>query len=100
MKLSALLLLLITAAPSISRAQEFLGELSANPYAPESTGNPYGQYGSPYAPNSINNPYGPYGSPYSPTSARNPYASTIPHGLGRIAARSTPSSDSSSSWRS
>jgi hypothetical protein len=52
----------------------YLGQLSANPYAPDSTANPYGQYGSPYAPNSINNPYGPNGSPYSPTSARNPYA--------------------------
>ena len=38
-----------------------LGELSANPYAPDSTANPYGIHGSRYSPDSINNPYGPYG---------------------------------------
>lgn len=53
------------------------GNLSANPYAPDSTSNPYGA-GSPYAPNSINNPFGPYGSPYSPNSANNPYATDAP----------------------
>jgi len=39
------------------RAQECLGQLSANSYAPESTRNPYGPYGSRYAPDSIYNPY-------------------------------------------
>lgn len=39
------------------------GRLSANPYAQESTGNPYGRYGSPYSSESINNPYGA-GNPY------------------------------------
>lgn len=38
-------------------AAQFLGDLSANPYAPNSTANRYGA-GSPYAPNSVNNPYG------------------------------------------
>ena len=52
---------------------EDLGRLSANPYEPESTSNPYGA-GSPYRSDSINNPYGPYGSPYSSKSATNPYA--------------------------
>ena len=69
---------LIIAGAAISRAQDYLGQLSTNPYAPDSTGNPYGQYGSPYAPNSINNPYGPNGSPYSPTSVNNPYATEAP----------------------
>jgi hypothetical protein len=74
--LLALLALLIISASL--HAQEYLGQLSANPYAPDSTGNPYGQYGSPSAPNSINNPYGPYGSPYSPTSVHNPYSTEAP----------------------
>jgi hypothetical protein len=79
MKLRPHLALLALACISVSlHAQEYLGQLSANPYAPESTGNPYGQYGSPYAPNSVNNPYGPYGSPYSPTSVHNPYATETP----------------------
>ena len=56
----------------------YLGNLSANPYDPNSTGNPYGQYGSPYSPTSINNPYGQYGSPYSPDSVNNPYITTPP----------------------
>ena len=58
-------------------AQEDLGNLSANPYDPDSTSNPYGA-GSPYDPNSINNPYGKYGSPYSNQSANNPYATDAP----------------------
>jgi hypothetical protein len=53
---------------------QFLGNVNANRYDPDSIANPYGQYGSPYSPNSINNPYGQYGSPYSPNSVRNPYA--------------------------
>ncbi len=52
----------------------YLGRLSANPYDPDSTSNPYGQYGSPYSSDSINNPYGTYGSPYSLQSPNNPYA--------------------------
>ena len=44
----------------------YYGRLSTNRYAPDSTGNPYGQYGSRYSPDSINNPYGA-GNPYSST---------------------------------
>ena len=57
---------------------EFLGRLSANPYAADSTANPYSTAGSPYSAKSVNNPFGPYGSPYSSTSARNPYATDAP----------------------
>jgi hypothetical protein len=53
---------------------KYLGDLSANPYAPNSISNEYGRYGSPYSPDSINNPYGEYGSRYSPKSPNNPYA--------------------------
>ncbi len=57
---------------------EYLGRLSANPYASDSTANPYSQAGSPYSSTSVNNRFGPYGSPYSSTSARNPYATDAP----------------------
>ena len=56
----------------------YLGRLSANPYATDSTANPYSTAGSPYSAKSVNNPFGPYGSPYSATSARNPYATDAP----------------------
>ena len=56
----------------------YLGRLSANPYAADSTANPYSTAGSPYSAKSVNNPFGPYGSPYSSTSARNPYATDAP----------------------
>jgi hypothetical protein len=56
----------------------YLGRLSANPYASDSTANPYSSAGSPYSAKSVNNPFGPYGSPYSSTSARNPYATDAP----------------------
>jgi hypothetical protein len=57
---------------------EYLGRLSANPYAADSTANPYSPVGSPYSAKSVNNPYGQFGSPFSPTSARNPYATDAP----------------------
>lgn len=53
---------------------QFLGNVNANQYDPDSIANPYGRYGNPYSPDSINNPYGQYGNPYSPNSVRNPYA--------------------------
>lgn len=56
----------------------YLGRLSANPYAADSTANPYSPSGSPYSAKSVNNRFGPYGSPFSPTSARNPYATDAP----------------------
>jgi hypothetical protein len=71
----AILIGLFLATPAQA---EYLGKLSANPYAYESTSNPYGPYGSKYSYNSINNQYGPYGSPYSDTSVNNPYASSPP----------------------
>ena len=45
---------------------EDLGELSANPFNPESTSNPFGA-GSPFKPDGLNNPF-------SNQSATNPYA--------------------------
>jgi hypothetical protein len=64
-------------APMSAQAQ-YLGNLSANRYDPNSTSNSYGRYGSPYSPDSINNPYGRYGSPYSNESVNNPYATNPP----------------------
>ena len=47
----------MTSAPKIIAANgQYLGRLSANPYAPDSISNPYSQYGSPYSPISPNNP--------------------------------------------
>jgi hypothetical protein len=57
---------------------EYIGRLSANPYAVDSTANPYSPAGSPYSSTSVNNRFGPYGSPFSSTSARNPYATDAP----------------------
>ncbi len=57
---------------------KYLGNLSANPYDPDSISNRFGIYGSCYGPDSVNNPYGLYGSPFSPYSARNPYATEAP----------------------
>ncbi len=67
----------LLALVSIGRAQ-YLGQLSANPYAPNSTSNQFGPHGSPYAPDSVNNRFGQFGSPYSPNSANNPYAVDAP----------------------
>lgn len=57
---------------------KYLGNLSSNQYDPNSTSNPYGEYGSKYSADSINNPYGKYGSEYSNDSRNNPYATNAP----------------------
>jgi hypothetical protein len=57
---------------------KYLGQLGGSQYAPNSTNNPYGQYGSKYSADSINNPYGKYGSEYSNDSPYNPYAANPP----------------------
>jgi hypothetical protein len=56
---------------------EYLGDLSANPFGPNSTANQFGG-GNPFAPNSITNPFSPYGSPFSNQSANNPFATDAP----------------------
>jgi hypothetical protein len=56
---------------------EYLGNLSANEYDPNSTANTFGA-GSPYSSNSVTNAFGIYGSPYSNLSATNPYATDAP----------------------
>ncbi len=57
-------------APAFGQAEEkerswlddYLGRLSKNQYAPDSTSNPYGVYGSRYSPKSIKNPFSIPGS--------------------------------------
>ena len=78
MKTTLLTILLALLALPLAAEEEYLGQLSENPYEPDSTSNPYGQYGSEYSPGSINNPYGEYGSPHSNKSANNPYATSAP----------------------
>ncbi len=51
----------------------YLGQLSSNPYAPDSTANKYGRYGSPYSAESIRNPYSQAGQ-----AARNPFGGNSP----------------------
>ncbi|MBA2660039.1 MAG: hypothetical protein H0U72_11060 [Nitrosospira sp.] len=85
---SATAIIILVLAGSVAQAEtpqlkdrqtgKYLGNLSANPYDPNSTSNPQGQYGSKYSPDSINNPYGRYGSPYSNDSANNRYATNPP----------------------
>ena len=79
----ALILLIITSSVSAveiydKETGKYLGQLGGNQYAPDSTSNPYGQYGSKYSADSINNPYGNYGSQFSNNSPNNPYATNPP----------------------
>ena len=59
---AALLATIVTVAHA---DDEYLGQLSANPYDPDSVSNPYGA-GNPYKPDSVTNPYGRFGNPTSP----------------------------------
>jgi hypothetical protein len=72
-----LAVLLVTMVAAEASAQQYLGNWSSNPYAPNSTANQFGA-GNPYNPNSVTNPYGRYGNPYTPNSATNPYATQAP----------------------
>ena len=56
---------------------EYLGNLSANEFDPNSIANPYGA-GNPFSPNSVTNEFGRYGSPFSNTSANSPFATEAP----------------------
>ena len=58
-------------------AEQFLGNLSANPYDQDSTSNKFGA-GSTFKSDGINNPYSRYGSPYSNQSATDRYATDAP----------------------
>ena len=69
-----LLLFFLGAAPAWA---EVLGELSANPYNPDSSSNPFGA-GGPFKPDGLNNPFSPYGNPFSNQSTTNPYATDAP----------------------
>jgi len=60
-----LIIVLLLLLPVAGHTKD-LGNLSAKPFDPNSTSNPFGA-GSPFAPGSINNPYGVYGSPFSKT---------------------------------
>ncbi|MDA2911879.1 hypothetical protein MYX04_13250 [Nitrospiraceae bacterium AH_259_D15_M11_P09] len=68
--------LVLVCAPMLVHAED-LGNLSANPFDPDSTSNPFGA-GSPFASESINNQFGVYGSPFSNKSANNPFATDAP----------------------
>lgn len=57
---------------STTSEARYLGQLSSNPYDPDSISNPYGRYGSKYSADSINNEYGA-GNPYNSDSPFNPY---------------------------
>src|SRR5215510_11755618 len=70
------ILILLCLLLSFPVSAESIGTLSVNPYAPNSTANPYGG-GNPYG-NTLANPYSAYGSPFSNQSATNPYATDAP----------------------
>jgi len=69
--------LLLLLPVSYSAYAQDLGELSANPYSPDSTANPFGA-GSPFKPDGVNNPFSLYGSPFSNQSVTNPFATDAP----------------------
>ena len=84
MRIIFLLLLLILPLPPFVHAED-LGELSTNPFNPDSTSNSFGA-GSPFKPDGLNNPFSPYGSPFSNQSATNPLPPTR---LGSMTSRET-----------
>ncbi|OGW78853.1 MAG: hypothetical protein A3I73_00935 [Omnitrophica bacterium RIFCSPLOWO2_02_FULL_45_16] len=74
----ALLLIILFSCSSANAEQKYLGRLSTNRVASDSTSNPVGQYGSTVSSTSINNPVGQFGSSVSSNSANNPVAMDTP----------------------
>ena len=68
---------MLCASSAITGAQDHIGNLSTNPFGPDSTSNSFGA-GNPLDAISINNPFGTYGNPYSNRSATNPFATDAP----------------------
>ena len=77
-KVIVLLSIIMLACSSAYAEQKYLGRLSTNKVASDSTSNPVGQYGSTVSSTSINNPVGQFGSSVSSSSARNPLATDAP----------------------
>ena len=66
-----LFILVLLVVPVFAQA-EYVGDLSTNPYAPNSTANPYGGEAPSFSNNSVTNQFSPYGSPFSNQSATKP----------------------------
>ena len=77
-KTIGLLVIIMLVSSSAYAEQKYLGKLSTNRVASDSTSNPVGQYGSTVSSTSINNSVGQFGSSVSPNSARNPIATNTP----------------------
>ena len=77
-RIMAIALVMIFVCSVAFAEQKYLGRLSTNKIASDSTSNPIGQYGSSISPKSINNPIGQYGSSISPNSVNNPLATNTP----------------------
>lgn len=102
MKTAAIVILML--ASTTAGAQNYMGNLSANPFLPPAAPQPPGAFSNPYGtdsnspalynsqgqyrgnlnsnqydPNSVANPYGRYGSQYSPDSIKNPYGAGSPY---------------------
>lgn len=61
-----------------SLADEYLGNLSGNPYVGDGGGNRFAPMNNPYNANSFTNNYGPYGNHYSGYSPNNRYSTQGP----------------------
>ena len=77
-KIAVIVLVMIFVCSLAFAEQKYLGRLSSNKVASDSTSNPVGQYGSTVSSTSINNPVGQFGSPVSSNSARNSLATDTP----------------------
>ncbi|MFA5146807.1 MAG: hypothetical protein WC515_05520 [Candidatus Omnitrophota bacterium] len=90
-RIAGITLVMVLACSLAFAEEKYLGRLSTNKIASDSTSNPVGQYGSTVSPTSINNPVGQFGSSVSPNSARNSLATDTPklysqdgHYLGKV----------------
>jgi len=72
MKKLLMILILAVGLSSLAFAGEYLGQLTNNPYEPNSVTI------DPYSPTDIGNHAGKYGNPYSDNSVTNPYAANPP----------------------
>lgn len=77
-----LIVALALIASTNALADDYIGSLSRNPFAPDGINNPFSKWNNCFYPDSPCNPYGPYGNPFSPYSANNPFATQAPRVYG------------------
>lgn len=77
-----LICILAILASSSAMADDYIGSLSGNRFAPDGIRNPWSKWNNSFYPDSPRNPFGPYGNRFSPYSPYNEFSTQGPRVYG------------------